>query len=178
MMDLRSIIYIDLLNLVDEETKKFFISDNAYIIQAITNPSPEMQLEAVRKNPNSIKYIKNPSELVQLEAVKINGYALVYIKNPSEEVQLEAVKQRGSTIQYIKTPSEQVQLEAIKNLNCIKDWNIFMQYSRKKINDSKALNLLYQKVSTEYKEQIKTHPNYKSDAQIIIDNLKPRIPNE
>ena len=38
-------------------------------------------------------FITNPSEEVQLEAVKRNGYAIQFITNPSHEVQVEAIKQ-------------------------------------------------------------------------------------
>jgi hypothetical protein len=47
-----------------------------------------------------------------------------------------------------------------------------MHYCYKKINSSKALKLLYKKASEKYKERIKAHPNYKSDAELILESIK------
>ena len=47
-----------------------------------------------------------------------------------------------------------------------------MQYARKRINYSKALNLLYKKAPEQYKDKIKSHPNYKSDAELVLESIK------
>lgn len=41
-----------------------------------------------------------------------------------------------------------------------------------KINDSLALNMLYKTSTEKYKEQIKSNPNYKSDAELVLDSVK------
>jgi len=49
------------------------VYNNGELIQFIDNPSEEVQLAAVKKDPYLIRYIDNPSEKVQLAAVKENG---------------------------------------------------------------------------------------------------------
>jgi hypothetical protein len=50
-------------------------------------------LEILVHAPAHIKCINNPSKKLQLEAIKKNWETIKYIKNPSEEVQLTAVKE-------------------------------------------------------------------------------------
>jgi hypothetical protein len=95
----------DIFTPIAEKNKSIYLNKN---------PSEELQLAAVKKEPSDIKYIKNPSEAVQIAAVKQYSRAIEYIKNPSEAVQLAAVKQNGGAIEYIKNPSEAVQLAAVK----------------------------------------------------------------
>ena len=195
MNELQELIYKDLLNIVDEETQMAILEQNwtsikfirkpseqvqfealrkdVYSIQYIKKPSEQVQFAAVMENGNSIEFIKTPSEQVQLEAVKQDGYSINFIKKPSEKAQLEAVKKNIFLIQYIKKPSESVQLEIIKiNEKHSAIFSTFMKYCFPKINNSKALTLLYNIVPDEYyKEIIKKHPNYKTDAQLILKNI-------
>ena len=52
------------------------------------NPSPELQLQAVSRNPQVIShhYIDNPTPEAQLAAIKQNFRLIDLIKNPAPEV--------------------------------------------------------------------------------------------
>ena len=189
-------IFIDLLNIVDEDTCISMLNSPPHMIKYIKNPSEAVQLAAVTENGNSIgflknpseavqvaamneniyaiQYIKNPKEFLQLLAVNHDGFCIQYIKNPSEQIQLEAVKQDGKSIRYIKQPSEQVQLESVKKASefAIYEFESFMRNCNKKINSSKALNLLYKKAPEQFKEKIKSHKHYKSDAELVLESIK------
>ena len=142
------LIYQDLINRLDEKTK-------ILIVQTI---------------PDHIKYIEKPSKAIQLESVKNHGHLIKFIKNPCEYVQFEAVKKHIHAIVYIKKPSESVQLYVIGN---IKDnYLSYIITFSKIINNKKALNALYKVVPEEWKEKIKSDPNYKSDAQLVFESIK------
>ena len=170
-MTLQELIYQDLLNIVDQETQIAILEDNWTSIKYIKEPSEQVQFEAVHKNVNYIEYIKKPSKKVKLFVVKQNGFLIKHIIKPSELIQLEAIKTNSLVIQYIERPSKAVQLESVQKIKA-DHLDFFMQYARKMINYSKALNLLYKKAPDEYKEQIKSHPNYKSDAELVLDSVK------
>ena len=90
----------------DEELQLIAVrTDPVMALLEIKNPTEKVQLEAVKRKPDSIKYIKNPTEKVQLEAVKQKPDSIKYIKNPTEKVQLEAVKQKPDLIKHIKNPT-------------------------------------------------------------------------
>ena len=69
------------------------------------NPSPDVQLQAVRKNSTSIRWIPNPEPEVQLAAVRKNGWAIEWIPNPTLQVQLAAVGQNPAVIRLIPNPT-------------------------------------------------------------------------
>ena len=97
---------------------KKHVYKNGKLIQFIDNPSEEVGLAVVSRDPFSIKYIQNPSEEVQLVAVKKNGFSIHYIQNPSEKVRLAAVRKNAYSIRFIQNPSERVkQLVRSKGYN-------------------------------------------------------------
>jgi len=107
---------------IGEVNPKYDLEKQVYnkgkLIQFIDDPSQELQLAAVKKNPFSIEYIQNPTEKVQLAAVNKWGNAIYYIQNPSETVQLAAVKDDPDSIKYIQNPTEKViQLARSKGVN-------------------------------------------------------------
>ena len=76
--------------------------------------SPEIYLEAVKKNWTVLKFIKNQTPEICLEAVKQNGHTLEYVKNQTSEMCLEAVKQDGFVVGYVKNQTPEICLEAVK----------------------------------------------------------------
>ena len=74
------------------------VQDNPWTIQAISNPTLKVQLYTVSQNGKLIHYLdKTPSEEVQIAAVKQNPNVLKYIIdrfniNPSPEVYKAARK--------------------------------------------------------------------------------------
>ena len=140
----KELIYEDFFNIIDEETQMFLVS----------------------KRPYEIKYIKNPTLNVQFEAFSTNVLSLMYIKDPHVSVQLAAYERDRNLIKYIKELCVDVQLEIVNNTN----YSFIMDYYEK-LNSSKALNILYKKAPEQYKSKIKSHQNYKSDAELILDAI-------
>ena len=68
--------------------------------------------ELIKKAPHAQKLtnknIKYPTKKEQLEAVRKNGDSIQYIHSPDKKVQLEAVKQNGKSIQYIHDPDKEI----------------------------------------------------------------------
>ena len=77
----------NILTKIGETNPKYTLEKQVYnfgdLIQFIHNPSQELVLEVIKKDPLSIRYIQNPSEKVQLAAVKKNSYLIQFIDNPS-----------------------------------------------------------------------------------------------
>ena len=173
MKKLKELLYKDFLNIIDEETQINIISIQEYDmgsdLRYIKKPSEAVQLLAIGYYPHEIEYIKNPSKKVQLKAVQEDPSSIEYIKNPSEEVQLKAIQGDSFSIEYIKNPSEIVQFEAIKTIN---NWVYFMEFPYKKISSPKVISVLYKKAPEEFKEKIRFHKQYRSDAQIVLERIK------
>lgn len=92
------------------------ILNNPLYIKEIENPSEELILKAIGKNPFVIQYIKNKftSETINKTAVKLNPLVIEYIENPSEEISIMAVKILWNSLRYIKEPTYNVLKEAVK----------------------------------------------------------------
>lgn len=130
-------------------------------------------IELIKDDPYSIQFIVNPSEQLQLYAIKLDPYSIRHINKPSELVQLAAINKNVYLIEYINNPSESIQLESIKCFNVDLELH-FMKSCYPKIRAGLALNLLYKKVKNiKFKELIKNHPNYKNDAQLVLEKLNP-----
>lgn len=147
------------------------VKDNWKNIMFMKHPNEDVQLAAIKEEGEALKYIKNPSFKVQYEAVKNHGDAILYIENPSEDIMLESVKNDIFSIRFIEYPSESVQLVVVNNLDYL-EFNDFMDIVFDKINNPKALNFLYKISPKKYKKQIKSHQNYKGDAQLVLESIK------
>ena len=156
---LKLLIFYDFLNVIDEDTL----------------------FELLKIDWNLIKYVKNPSENIQLKIVNLYGFLIEHIKDPSETVQFEAIRNQLLSIKGIKKPTKNVQFFMVNELVNSKAFNdefntlcnSFMSgMGYEKITCSKCLKILYNKVPDCYKEIIKSHPNYKSDAELILEVIK------
>lgn len=76
-----------------EEEQLKIVNDFAWEIENFFEPSENVQLMAMNKNPNIIQCIKNPTKNVIILSIKKDSF---YCKNDwidlSEDLQLEAVK--------------------------------------------------------------------------------------
>lgn len=97
----------DEVNALSKDLQIRLVKLDGCMIHLISNPSIQLQLEAINSNDYALNYI-NPSQEVQLEAVKLNGLRIRYIKDPSLEVQLESVKENREAINYIENPHPEV----------------------------------------------------------------------
>jgi hypothetical protein len=89
--------------------------DEDLMEKLLDNPSLEVQLEAINRDPTFLQVIPNPSYQTQLTAVRKNGLMIQGIPNPCLELQMEAVKQNSRAIQYINNPVLEVQLETVRH---------------------------------------------------------------
>lgn len=97
---------------------------------------------------DSLSYINNKSAI--LRAIKENSFLIAWVNHPNEEMQIAAVQKTS-----IQTEDH------------------FMEYCYYNISSSVALKLLYQKFAKHLnREKIKSHPNYKSDAQFVLESIK------
>lgn len=89
-------------------------------IRYMSDPSEDIQLEAIKSDYRSFRYIKNPSEKAKIAAVKKNYKYIRYIKDPSKDVQLAAIKKDYMAISYIRKPRKEAKIAALKeNYNAI-----------------------------------------------------------
>jgi len=80
----------------------------------IENPTPELQLEAVRMNPAVIQHIENATPEAQIIAVRADASYAALIQNPCDEVQLMLFEKDPNYIRKLSNPSEQVCLLAVR----------------------------------------------------------------
>lgn len=79
----------------------------------LNNPTPELQMKAVSKNPSCIKFIEAPAEEVQLYVIRQNPKLAVLIQNPCEAVQKVLMDIDVNYIRKIQNPSEEMALKAV-----------------------------------------------------------------
>lgn len=130
---------LDIANFTENE-KSIFVKRYVNGISFVEQ-TEDLQIDAIKSNPESFKYMINPTEQIQLHAVINHFDNLQYIENPDPELltqavrhdayiikkineihkkhitkqlELEAVKQNGLTVEYLDNPSPDVQIEAIK----------------------------------------------------------------
>ncbi len=77
--------------------------------------TPELCLEAVKKDGRALEFVKEQTPELCLEAVKQTGYALEFVKEQTPELCLEAVKHFGFAIKFVKEQTPEICLESVKN---------------------------------------------------------------
>lgn len=133
------------------------ILNNPLYIREVENPSEELILKAIGKNPSVIQYINNKlrSEVINKTAVKLNPLVIEYIEDPSEDISIMAVKILWNSLRYIKKPSYNVLKEAVK----AKGWAI-------QFIEDKTEELCLLAVSKDY-DSIKYIENPSEEVQLI-----------
>lgn len=81
----------------------------------IENPSEDMCMEAIKRDPRLIRFIENPSEDICMEAIKLDPMAIGWIKNQTDDMKIAAVSLDGSAIMSIRDQSEDLCYLAIRN---------------------------------------------------------------
>lgn len=83
-------------------------------------PSDEIMLKAIEKDPLVIEYFNHLSERVQLAAVQYSAYAIQGICNPTEKVVVSAMRKCPGVFELIYKPSEKAKIAAVKiNPSCL-----------------------------------------------------------
>jgi hypothetical protein len=98
----------------DEATRRVLIGYNPNTIAYMPNPSPELQMMAVKANYALIKYVENPSPDLQHDAVYDDPLNIQYIANPTEKIKEYAFSQSDKVFPYIKNPPLKMQQRAVK----------------------------------------------------------------
>jgi DNA-dependent RNA polymerase auxiliary subunit epsilon len=98
----------------DDVTRRVLISYNPNTIEYMANPSPELQMLAVKENYKLIKYVENPSFDLQQEVVSANPFNIQYITNPSDQIKEYAFQKSDGVFPYIKNPPLKMQQQAVE----------------------------------------------------------------
>lgn len=90
----------------------------------IENPSEEVCLEAVKRDPETIRYIRNPSEKIYIAAVTRDPRILDLIRNQTEKICLAAVNKDPRALQWVlkENQTEEICLAAVKKDPDILRW--------------------------------------------------------
>lgn len=81
----------------------------------LNEQTPDIQLEAVKRNVLAIKYIENPTGEVQTFVVNKDPKHATLIKNPCREVQKILLDMDSSYIRNIQNPDEDMAIQAVKH---------------------------------------------------------------
>lgn len=101
--------------LVDTEAVRLAaVKNTAYNITLMEEPSVDVCMAAIYRQPSIIKEIKNPTEEMILIAI-LNGYydAFMLVDNPSYELCRAVVFQNEYTIDWVTNPSDELLLHVI-----------------------------------------------------------------
>lgn len=83
-------------------------------------PSDEIMLKAMEKDPFVVGYFDCLSERVQLVAIQSSAYAIQGFSNPTDKVLISAIRKCPDIFEFINKPSEKVKIEAVKlNPSCL-----------------------------------------------------------
>ncbi len=77
-------------------------------------PSDELLLTAMKKDPSVIDNFSNLSERVQLAAVHDSAYAVQGIRCPTDKVLITAIRKCPEVFELIDNPSDTVKMEAVR----------------------------------------------------------------
>jgi hypothetical protein len=98
----------------DDVTRRVLISYDPNTIEYMANPSPELQMLAVKANYALIKYVENPSLDLQKEVVSANPYNIQYITNAAEQIKEYVFRLSDGVFPYIKNPPLKMQQQAVE----------------------------------------------------------------
>jgi hypothetical protein len=108
------------MNHYSEEEQLKLITKRGKRIIYVDNPTPEMQLIAIKKYPETVRWFKNPPLVVQKLALIYGGNYIPYdyyadkTNNMTiDEIQMEAIKNSGQSIEFMNNPSELVSKNVI-----------------------------------------------------------------
>jgi gas vesicle protein len=122
---------------------------NPSYIEHIKNPTEEMSLIAISKEPLLLRFIENQTEEICMTAVKKSGNALEYVKDQTEEICIEAVKYGSNVLLDVKTPTEKIYLTALENQTIF----TLIKYIKNPTDEMKTISIIKEPYSIQYIEQ-------------------------
>jgi len=97
----------------DEVTRRVLIGYNPNTIKYMPNPSPELQMLAVKADHKLVKYVENPSLDLQHEVILNDPLNIQYINDPAERMKEYAFSLSDQVFPYIKNPPLKMQEKAV-----------------------------------------------------------------
>ena len=106
----------------DNPAVSFLLMDNtqsaedriAFAQRFIENPTGELQMMAVQRNPQAIKGLDDPCVDVQVWIARNHPNLIQYITNPCDEIQDEMVRNDPKSIKNIQNPTQQMMIYAVE----------------------------------------------------------------
>lgn len=107
---LKTINYISNFDELEIDWWKFAISYCPMVIDQILDPTEELCLYAVERDPDMLDYISAELQTttVCLAAVSRDGMALQHVKNQTPEICLAAVRNNGFAISLVEDPTHEI----------------------------------------------------------------------
>lgn len=166
-------IYIDLINIIDDESLIELIKEDHHIISNVKKVSKTVFDFFVKTyGEHSMGVIKNIPDSFLEQVLQENGEAIMFLKNdPSIKLQKIAVKNHCGAIFYIKSPSESVIIESIKYIDFdMYNEEEFLTHYYPLISTPKIFWNLFNKFAHDENSlnSLKNHKYYKDDAHLII----------
>lgn len=102
------------LNGLSESKLREVIFKDYTLISKVDNPSEQLQVHAVNRNPDAILLMEKASYLAWKVALSIKPQLIDFYHKPPEELQMVAVKANVKTIRFLDEPTKKVQTYAIR----------------------------------------------------------------
>lgn len=107
-----SIVCLDRLS---DRKLKNIIMMNPSEIKKVSNPSDQLQIVAVKRQPILVFSLKNPSIHVWRTVLESEPMYIKYIESPIQELQMLAITKSIRTLEFIKKPTKVIQRYVIKH---------------------------------------------------------------
>lgn len=107
-----SIISLD--GLSDNKLKNIIMM-NPSNIKKLSDPSDQLQIVAVKRDPSLVFYLKSPSIHVWRTVLEIEPMYIKFIDAPIQELQMLAISKSIKSLEYIKNPTKVIQRYVIKH---------------------------------------------------------------
>lgn len=107
-----SIISLD--GLSDNKLKNIIMM-NPSNIKKLSDPSDQLQIVAVKRDPSLVFYLKEPSIHVWRTVLELEPMYIKYIDAPIQELQMLAISKSIKSLEYIKNPTKVIQRYVIKH---------------------------------------------------------------
>jgi hypothetical protein len=104
---------VTVLDNVSEATLLALVQIHAPGIKYIKNPSKELQIACVTKQPSAIGAIENPCLEARLISIQGAGTSLRYFSEHTPELEQMAVSQSAFAISHVKNPSPALMQQAV-----------------------------------------------------------------
>lgn len=107
-----SIITLD--GLSSNKLKNVIMINPSYI-KKLSNPTDQLQIVAVKRDPSLVFFLKEPSIHVWRTVIDIEPSYIKYIDSPIQELQMLAISKSIRALEFIKRPTKVIQRYVVKH---------------------------------------------------------------